>query len=99
MEINAKTLHNPDPDYLRDLIFKSGVSQRECARLIGISYSTMRDYLNSNHASQAPYSVQAQLENLSKQYNGYFIDIKLQPSDIKQVEALLDNQVNLKEKD
>ena len=32
-------------------------------------------------------------------YNGYFIDMPVQPSDIKQVEALLDNQANLKERD
>ena len=59
----------------------------------------MRDYLNSNHASQAPYPVQAQLESLSRQYNGYFIDMSLCPTDIKQVEALLNNQAYLKEKD
>lgn len=60
------TNHNPDPDYLRELIDNAGLSQRECARRLGISYSTMRDYLNSNHASQAPYAVQFCLEVLAQ---------------------------------
>lgn len=57
--------HNPSPDYLRDLIARSGLSQRECARVLGIGWSTMKDYLNSSHPSAAPYAVQFALEQLA----------------------------------
>lgn len=59
--------HNPDPLYLRQLVEQSGLSQRECARRIGIGERTMRQYLaSSGRCDQAPYPVQFALEALVK---------------------------------
>lgn len=56
--------YNPDPDYLRSLVERSGLSQREVARRVGVSERTMRDYLNSNHKSAHTYPVQFTIEML-----------------------------------
>ena len=61
-------LHNPDPAYIRELIERSGLSQREAARRIGIGERVMRCYLASREASSAqiaPYPVQFALEALA----------------------------------
>lgn len=91
--------HDPDPDYLRSLIAKSFKSQRDCARCLGVSYSTMRDYLNSEHPSKAPYAVQLGLENLSQCYNGYFVDFDRELKNACGVEACLDGLANIEDKD
>lgn len=57
--------HNPAPDYLRQLVDKTGLSQRACAKAIGVSERTFRDYLNSSHESECPYPVQFALEMLA----------------------------------
>lgn len=56
------TKHNPDPAYLRELLERAGLSQREAARRIGISERVMRYYLSGER--EAPYPVQYALENL-----------------------------------
>ena len=63
------TKHNPSPDYLRALLDRAGVSQREAARRIGISERMMRYYLAPESADHrpAPYLVQFALEALSRQ--------------------------------
>ncbi len=61
-------LHNPDPDYLRGLIDRAGISQREAARRLGISPRMMRQYLAGGEvatARPAPYLVQFGLEALA----------------------------------
>lgn len=64
------TTYNPDPAYLRRLLDKAGVSQRQAARLIGVDERTMRSYLSDAasvaRSSRAPYSVQFALESLAK---------------------------------
>lgn len=59
--------HNPGPDYLRALLERAGVSQREAARRIGISERMMRYYLAPPDADHrpAPYAVQFALEALA----------------------------------
>ncbi len=57
--------HNPDPAYLRDLVAATGLSQRACARIIGVSERSMRDYLNPTHPSELPYPGQYALERLA----------------------------------
>jgi transcriptional regulator with XRE-family HTH domain len=62
------TQHNTDPWYLRELIAKAGLSQREAARRIGISERVMRQYLAPRGAATAlpaPYTVQFALERLT----------------------------------
>jgi transcriptional regulator with XRE-family HTH domain len=54
---------NPDPAYLRELIKRAGLSQREAARRIGVSERAMRYYLSGER--DAPYPVQYALESLS----------------------------------
>lgn len=59
--------HNPDPAYLRGLIEKAGISQREAARRLGIAERAMRCYLadrSTKSALPAPYIVQFALEHL-----------------------------------
>jgi phage antirepressor YoqD-like protein len=45
MRLPDASKHNPDPAYLRDLVKHSGLSQRECARRIGIGERLFRMYL------------------------------------------------------
>jgi predicted transcriptional regulator len=58
-------LHNPDPSYLRSLVERSGLSQRECARQLGLSERVMRYYLSGDDPREAPYVVQFALEQLA----------------------------------
>ena len=57
--------YNPSRDYLLGLIQQAGLTQRGAAKQIGVSERSMRDYLNPNHKSKAPYPVQFALECLS----------------------------------
>lgn len=58
--------HNPDPAYLRSVLDRAGLSQREAARLIGVSDRMMRYYLSLDPEAwkPAPYVVQYALESL-----------------------------------
>ncbi len=59
--------HNPDPVYLRELVARAGMSQRACARQIGISERAMRKYLAlPAPETPAPYPVQFALEALAE---------------------------------
>lgn len=60
--------HDPRPEYLRALLQRAGMSQREAARRIGISERVMRYYLSDVAADyrQAPYVVQFALESLAQ---------------------------------
>lgn len=60
--------HNPDPAYLRGLIERAGLSQREAARRLGITDRVMRCYLaplTAKSSLSAPYLVQYGLEQLA----------------------------------
>ena len=62
--------HNPDPRYLRGLLERAGVSQRQAAQLLGISERVMRYYLSDEASASfrpAPYPVQFALECLAQQ--------------------------------
>lgn len=65
--IPNSSLHDPRPEYLRALIDKAGLSQREAARRIGVSERMMRYYLADETADHrpAPYPVQFAIESLS----------------------------------
>lgn len=61
--------HDANPDYLRRLVERSGLSQRLAARRIGIDPRTLRQYLSNREAStalKAPYYVQVALECLAE---------------------------------
>lgn len=63
------TRHNPDPAYLRSLVERAGLSQREVARRLGISDRLMRMYLadrSTSTAQSAPYCIQYALEQLAE---------------------------------
>ena len=62
MKPNPKT-YDPDPAYLRGLVERSGLSQRECARRIGLSDRAMRYYLSGERKPM--YAVQYLLEALA----------------------------------
>lgn len=60
--------HNPDPRYLRGLLEKTGLTQRQAAQLLGISDRVMRYYLSAETSDSyraAPYPVQFALECLA----------------------------------
>ena len=59
--------HNPSPEYLRALLARAGVSQREAAMRIGVSERVMRYYLapEASDYRPAPYVVQYALESLA----------------------------------
>ncbi len=62
------TKHNPDPEYLRELIARAGISQREAARRMGVDERLFRMYLASrtaNSAQNCTYPVQFCLESLA----------------------------------
>lgn len=61
--------HDPSPEYLRALLDRAGVSQREAARKIGVSERVVRYYLaptDSPGYRPAPYVVQYALEMLAR---------------------------------
>jgi len=61
--------YNPDPEYLRELIAKTGMTQAEVARRIGIDGRSIRRYLASTAAATyitAPYTVQFAIECLAE---------------------------------
>jgi len=60
--------HNPDPQYLRQLIERSGLSQRGAAHAIGVPERMMRYHCQPvDHPTyrEAPYVVQFALEALA----------------------------------
>lgn len=62
------SLHNPDPEYLRQLLDAAGLSQRNAAKLIGMTYEGFRNYVKpTDHPLYrvAPYTVQYLLEVLA----------------------------------
>ena len=54
--------YNPDPNYLRYLIEKSGYTQNLAGKLIGVNTDNFRKMLTGR--IKAPYSVQYALEGL-----------------------------------
>lgn len=60
--------HNPDPRYLRGLLEKADISQRQAAKLLGITDRAMRYHLSDEASASfrpAPYPVQFALECLA----------------------------------
>lgn len=62
MKPDPKT-YNPDHAYLRGLVERSGLSQREAAKRIGLSDRAMRYYLSGERKPM--YAVQYLLEVLA----------------------------------
>jgi len=63
------TKYNPDPSYLCQLVVRSGVSRREAAKILGMSWSGFRNYLrDQSHPlyRRADYRVQFALECLAQ---------------------------------
>lgn len=64
--------HNPDPRYLRGLLDRADVTQKQAADLIGISERVLRYYLSDTGSASyraAPYPVQFALECLTDSDN------------------------------
>ena len=60
--------YNPDPAYLRELIAKTGMTQADVARKIGIGGRSIRRHLADTHAATytpVPYPVQYAIEMLA----------------------------------
>jgi transcriptional regulator with XRE-family HTH domain len=65
-EVNAKK-YNDKPEYYRQLIEKTGLSQNEVAKRLGVSHRTMRYYLSGTNPP--PYTFQYALEALVNSLN------------------------------
>ncbi|MNC03809.1 hypothetical protein D3C76_1365350 [compost metagenome] len=62
------SIYNPDPRYLRGLLETAGITQRQAAKLLGISDRVIRYYLSDESSDSyrpAPYPVQYCLECLA----------------------------------
>lgn len=66
MPLDARKHHNPDPLYLRSLLRRTGLSQREAAEIIGIPLRTLELYLRVGGKIRADYRTQVALELLSE---------------------------------
>lgn len=62
--------HDPRPEYLRELIAQTGLSQREVANRVGIGFRLLKYYLTTpgegRESRVAPYPVQFTLERLAE---------------------------------
>ncbi len=56
------------PGYLRQLYEASGLSQRECARRLGVTHSTFKNWMAGN--ARWPYTAQYALEILARVPDG-----------------------------
>lgn len=64
------TKYNPDADYLRDLLKRSGLSQRAAAATIGLSAAGFQNYIRKPTDPlyrPVPYTVQFALEALANE--------------------------------
>ena len=60
--------HNPDPEYLRGLVARAGLSLRAAAQLLGLSANGFFNYVRNADDPlyrPAPYTVQFALECLA----------------------------------
>jgi hypothetical protein len=55
--------YRPEPDYMRTLVERSGMSQRRCARLLCVDERTMRGWILGERSF--PYSAQFTMEALA----------------------------------
>ncbi|WP_439254411.1 helix-turn-helix domain-containing protein [Pseudomonas monteilii] len=55
--------YSDSPGYLRKLYEASGLSQRECARRLGVTHSTLKSWLAGS--ARWPYTAQYALERLA----------------------------------
>ena len=60
------TKHNPSPSYLRQLLRRTGLSQREAAEMIGLPLRTLEDFLSAKCKARADYRTQFALEVLAE---------------------------------
>jgi transcriptional regulator with XRE-family HTH domain len=66
---NAEIYGNAGVTYLRSLVKSTGLSQRECAARIGVSYRMLKYYLKKDTPHPCPYHVQVALEVLEQAEN------------------------------
>lgn len=61
--LDSRLNYSSDPQYLRGLVEKTGLTQREIARRLGIGFSSLRAHLDGTR--QIPYPVLACLRVLA----------------------------------
>lgn len=71
---NAVEFYNGSPEYLSDLVEKTGLSQREVARRLGVGYSSLRAYMDGTRA--VIYPVQFALEALAESADKSFYRVE-----------------------
>lgn len=55
--------HRPDAAYAAQVIRNTGLSQRECAARVGVSHTTLKDWISGRYVW--PYTAQYTLESLA----------------------------------
>lgn len=65
MKPDAK-YHNPAPDYIRELVARTGLTREEIAAKLGISLRALDNYRSESSGYKAPYTVQYALEALAR---------------------------------
>jgi len=59
--------HNPNPEYIKNLVKSTGLTRAECAAAIGIPDNTLKNYMSSARTNSASYPVQFALEVLANE--------------------------------
>lgn len=57
-------LHNSDPKYIKSLVKKLGMSLRDIEKEIGVSSSSLCEYMSFTRSTNCSYPVQYILESL-----------------------------------
>lgn len=55
--------YRTDPAYAAEVVRSTGLSQRECAARVGVSHTTLKDWISGRY--QWPYTAQYTLECLA----------------------------------
>lgn len=55
-----------DPAYMKKMFKRTGLSQAECAKRIGVATSTLRTWVDAECKIQWPYSAQYTIEQLAE---------------------------------
>lgn len=67
MKVDAQN-HNPNPAYIVQIVRNIGLPQRQIAKRMGVSYSTLKAWIAGTHP--IPYPAQYTLESMQNDGEG-----------------------------
>lgn len=87
MSPNATKNYNGSPEYFSGLVDKTGLSQREVARRLGVGYSSLRAYIDGTRAVIYPvqFALEALVESIDKSF--YRVEFNLDTGSVNWREA------------